>query len=351
MPSLVTFLPCQSWNQNTIKLNVDDTIINLSSFREAYAILLTRKESIDLRLYRHPHITVSAEKSRLEMMVDLQAVSQKDTVNSIMTGWVVNIPQSDTLLQARDIMSQRGVSQLVVVDEKTRPVGLISKRDVARFLMEDSTNRSLEEISVSEASSKSTPEIRQDLPIFNAARLFDVENLTCAIVTNEHPFIGIVTETDLCSYFSRRIPNAFKVSEFMTSDFIFAKTSYPVVHVAQAIVFKQPSVPVIDEELVGILTLSDLLSIGQKKTDSIQPHLTLGSGRKEVAMLTTRELMTRNPISVRQDDDLAQAAQTIIRKGIGSLPVLDSAGTVVGLLSKHDIVRALGRVGKPLDID
>ena len=286
------------------------------------------------------------------MMVDLQAVSQIDTVSSIMTGWVVTIPQSDSLLQARDIMSQRGVSQLVVVDEKKRPIGFISKRDLARFLMEDSTNRGLEDISVSEASSKSMPEIREDLPVFNAARLFDIENLTCAIVTNEHPFIGIITETDLCNYFSRKIPNTFKVSEFMTRDFIFAKSSYPVVHVAQAIVFKQPSVPVIDEELVGILTLSDLLSIGQKRHDSMQHRLVFSSGNgKEVAMLTTRDLMTRDPIFAKQDDDLAQAAQTIVRKGIGSLPVLDNEGTVVGLLSKHDIVRALGRVGKPLDLE
>ena len=284
-------------------------------------------------------------------MVDLQAVSQKDTVNSIMTGWVVNVPQSDTLLQARDIMSQRGVSQLVVVDEKMRPVGMISKRDLARFLMEDSTNRTLEEISVSEASSKSMPEIREDLPVFNAARLFDTENLTCAIVTNEHPFIGIVTETDLCNYFSRRVPNAFKVSDFMARDFIFAKGSYPVVHVAQAIVFKQSSVPVIDDELIGILTLSDLLSIGQKKPDSIRNHLVFNSESRKVAMLTTRDLMTRDPVSAKQDDDLAQAAQTIVRKGIGSMPVIDNEGTVVGLLSKHDIVRALGRVGKPLDLE
>ena len=285
-------------------------------------------------------------------MVDLQAVSQKDTVNSIMTGWVVSIPQSDTLLQARDTMSQRGVSQLVVVDEKMRPVGLISKRDLARFLMEDSTNRSLEEMCVSEASSKSMPEIRQDLPVFNAARLFDTENLTCAIVTNEHPFIGIVTETDLCNYFSRRVPNTFKVGDFMARDFIFAKGSYPVVHVAQAIVFKQSSVPVIDDKLIGILTLSDLLSIGQKKPDSIRHHLVLNSGTgKEVAMLTTRDLMTRNPISAKQEDDLAQAAQTIVRKGIGSMPVIDNEGTVVGLLSKHDITRALGRVGKPLELE
>jgi len=285
-------------------------------------------------------------------MVDLQAVSQKDTVNNIMTGWVVSILQSDTLLQARDTMSQRGVSQLVVVDEKTRPVGLISKRDLARFLMEDSTDRSLEEMSVSEASLKSIPEIRHNLPVFNAARLFDTENLTCAIVTNEHPFIGIVTETDLCNYFSRKVPNTFKVGDFMTRDFIFAKSSYPVVHVAQAIVFKQSSVPVIDDKLIGILTLSDLLSIGQKKPDFIRPHLVFNSGtKKEVAMLTTRDLMTRDPISAKQDDDLAQAAQTIVRKGIGSMPVIDNEGTVVGLLSKHDIARALGRVGKPLDLE
>jgi len=284
-------------------------------------------------------------------MGDLQAVSQVDTVSSIMTGWVVTIPQSDSLLQARDVMSQRGVSQLVVVDEKKRPSGFISKRDLARFLMEDSTDRGLEDILVSEASSKSMPEIRQDRPVFNAARLFDMENITCAIVTNEHPFIGIITETDLCNYFSRKIPNTFKVSEFMTRDFIFAKSSYPVVHVAQAIVFKQPSVPVIDEELVGILTLSDLLTIG-KRRGLTRPRQIFSSGYgNEVAMLTTRDLMTQTPTSVRQDDDLAQAAQTIVRKGIGTLPVLDNERTVVGLLSKHDIVRALGRVGKPLDLD
>jgi acetoin utilization protein AcuB len=117
-------------------------------------------------------------------------------------------------------------------------------------------------------------------------------------------------------------------------------------------VFKQSSVPVIDDELIGILTLSDLLSIGQKRPDSIRHHLVFNSGtKKEVAMLTTRDLMTRDPISAKQDDDLAQAAQTIVRKGIGSMPVIDNEGTVVGLLSKHDIARALGRVGKPLDLE
>ncbi|HMK82307.1 MAG TPA: CBS domain-containing protein [Candidatus Bathyarchaeia archaeon] len=284
-------------------------------------------------------------------MASQQVGAQFDTVNSVMTGWVVTIPQSDSLLKARDLMTHRGVSQIIAVDEKKRPVGLVSKRDLARFLLEESTSRGLEDVPVSEAMSKFIPTIRENLPVLNAARMFDTENLACSIVTDDYPFFGIVTETDLCNYFSRKLPDTFKVNDFMSRDFIFAKTTYPVVHVAQAIVFKQPSVPVIDDNLVGILTLSDILSIGEKRHSSKHRSLIFNSTTKnEAALLTTEDLMTRNPITAKQDDDLAQAAQMIVRKGIGSLPVLDYQGTVVGLLSKHDIVKALGRVGQSLNM-
>jgi CBS domain-containing protein len=285
------------------------------------------------------------------MLIDQETSPQIDTVNSVMTGWVVTISQFGSLLKARDMMTQRGVSQIVVTDEKKRPVGLVSKRDLARFLLEDSTNRGLEDVLVSEVSSKRLPTIRENLPVLNAARMFDTENLSYSIVTNDHPFLGIVTETDLCNYFSRKLPGTFTVNDFMLRDFIFAKTTYPVVHVAQAIVFKQPSVPVIDDKLVGILTLSDLLSIGEKRHGSKQRRLIFNSKTlDETALLTTEDLMTRNPITAKQNDDLAQAAQMIVRKGLGCLPIIDSQDTVVGLLSKHDIVRALGNVNRPVSL-
>jgi CBS domain-containing protein len=52
-----------------------------------------------------------------------------------------------------------------------------------------------------------------------------------------------------------------------------------------------------------------------------------------------------------EDSDLAQAAQNIITKGIGSLPVIDDKSQVVGLLAKHDIVRALGQFGGSLIVE
>ncbi len=282
-------------------------------------------------------------------MLGSHEVSQSDTVSDIMTGWVVTVGPTDSLLTARDMMNRNRVSQLVVIDQRSRPIGFISKRGIAQFLLEDATTRSLEGILVSEASSESIPFVRRDLLVFNAARMFDTENIAYTVVTNENPLSGIMTETDLCHYFSRKWPRKFKVSEFMARDFIFAKSNYPAVHVAQAIVFRQPSVPVIDEELVGILSLSDLLSIGEK-TPKASGRLT-AMPESDFALITTKDLMTVNPITTNENADLAQAAQIIINKGIGSLPVVDDDANVVGLLTKHDIVKALGAIGRSLILE
>jgi CBS domain-containing protein len=177
--------------------------------------------------------------------------------------------------------------------------------------------------------------------------MFDTENIAYTVVTNDNPLSGIMTETDLCHYFSRKWPRKFKVAKFMARDFIFAKSNYPAVHVAHAIVFRQPSVPVIDEELVGILTLSDILSIREKAPKAPPGRLTQ-KPESDVALITTKDLMTLKPITTHKDADLAQAAQIIINKGISSLPVTDDEPKVVGLLTKHDIVKALGTIGRNL---
>lgn len=271
------------------------------------------------------------------------------TVSDIMTEWVITANPSDSLLTARDMMTRNRVSQLVVIDQRNRPIGFISKRGIAQFLLEDTTTRRLEDIQVSAASSDSMPSVRRDLLVFNAARMFDTENIAYTVVTNEKPLCGIMTETDLCHYFSQKWPRKFTVSEFMARDFIFAKSNYPAVHVAQGIVFRQPSVPVIDEELLGIVTLSDLLSIGEK-VPTTSGRLTARPG-SDFALITTKDLMTLNPITISESADLAQAAQIIINKGFGSLPVVDDGANVVGLLTKHDIVKALGTIGRKLLIE
>ena len=106
----------------------------------------------------------------------------------------------------------------------------------------------------------------------------------------------------------------------------------------------------IDEELVGILTLTDILSVKERIPSSGNGRIT-SQGDENAALITTKDVMTRNPITTRESTDLAQAAQIIISKGVGSLPVSDNNSKVVGLLAKHDIVRALGQVGRSIVLE
>lgn len=281
-------------------------------------------------------------------MVHVQTKSRLDTVSDVMTTWVITVSPSDSLMKARDVMTQNRTSQLVIIDQHNRPIGSVSKRDIARFLLDDATIRDLEEIPISEASSTPVSTMSPNVAVLVAARTFDENELVYAVVANDNPLSGIITETDLCHYFSQKWPGKFKVNDFMTTDFIFAKSSYPVIHVANGIVFRQPCIPVIDEELVGILTLSDLLSVSEKIPSSKRAHL---NDKAELAIITTKDLMTPNPITTHEGTDLAQVAQILIKKSVSSLPVVDMESKVVGLITKRDVVKALGQIGKSMILE
>jgi len=50
------------------------------------------------------------------------------------------------------------------------------------------------------------------------------------------------------------------------------------------------------------------------------------------------ELMTANPVSVREDATLREAVALLIDKGFSAAPVIDKAGRPVGVLSRSDLL-------------
>lgn len=58
---------------------------------------------------------------------------------------------------------------------------------------------------------------------------------------------------------------------------------------------------------------------------------------------TARELMTPNPRSLRQTMSVEKAAEVLFAARIGAAPVIDEAGRPVGVLSRTDVLRHLGR--------
>jgi CBS domain-containing protein len=53
--------------------------------------------------------------------------------------------------------------------------------------------------------------------------------------------------------------------------------------------------------------------------------------------MRVRDIMTREVVSCRRETDLGTAARRMFREGVGTLPVVDEQGRLVGILTDRDI--------------
>ena len=84
-----------------------------------------------------------------------------------------------------------------------------------------------------------------------------------------------------------------------------------------------------DGKLIGIVTERDLVAAIADGVNPIQARAGV--------------VMSAEPATVGQDEEVAVVAMKMMRLGIRHLPVLDRAGQPIGLLSARDLVAALDR--------
>ena len=63
-------------------------------------------------------------------------------------------------------------------------------------------------------------------------------------------------------------------------------------------------------------------------------------------MLTAKDIMTENVISVLPDTEVEELARLFVEKGVSAMPVLDAAGGLFGIVTETDLVEQ----DKPLHI-
>ena len=148
--------------------------------------------------------------------------------------------------------------------------------------------------------------------------------------------------------------------EIMTRDIATVMPEASVREAAGIMTEKRVSgLPVVaaDGRLVGILTASDLLhrvETGTEKRQSWFARFTANPDQmaRQYAKshgLKVHEVMSRHVISVREDASLNEVAEVLDANKLKRVPVV-RGGSVVGIISRGDLVRALSQVsvGTPI---
>jgi cystathionine beta-synthase len=124
-------------------------------------------------------------------------------------GEVVTAGPTDTLLTAFKRMRQADVSQLPVVDERGRVIGIIDESDVLLKVHRDASHFNDQ---VSQAMTDQLETLPPAAKIDSLLGVFDRGRV--AIVMDADKFLGLITRSDLLSYLRRHMPKSPVEREF-----------------------------------------------------------------------------------------------------------------------------------------
>jgi CBS domain-containing protein len=262
----------------------------------------------------------------------------------------ITLLPEQTLTDARKIMMKYNISRIVVA-KRGKPLGVVTEKDIARFLYEKVPSRKLDEIRLDEVMSKELITVDPEMDLRGCARLMLKEKISSLLVVDpKNNLKGLLTKTDLVTAFEEYFAFAHKVKEFMVDKVVTVEPDEPIHTTLLLMARNQISRVVVKDSghPIGIITSRDLLALGayfgttrQKTKKDYLPFIP--SGVK--ALMVSSDVMTAKPITTTPDSDLAEAAYIMFRNRISGLPVVDSKGVLVGIVTKTDVVRALAARG------
>ena len=282
-------------------------------------------------------------KSRIsEHEGDIMTIASRD---------VVTIPPTMPIIGAVKTMMNKGFRRLPVADAGTnRLKGIVTSQDIVDFLGGGKRNLIVKNSfkgnlfaavngSISEIMEENVISLSEKDSLKDVLKTMIKENVGGLPVTDDQNRVkAIVSEKDFVFLISG-VRTGKSVGEYMSSHVVTAPPDMKIGTAAKSMInngFRR--IPIIrDNVLVGIITASDILRF--LGSGEIFDRLVTGNAN-EVFEIPVRTLIKKEVVFTGSDMDLGEAAQTMLSKKVGSLPVLED-GELKGIITERDFIRAI----------
>ena len=260
---------------------------------------------------------------------------------------VFSINPNSSVFEALQKMQVEFVKRLVITDGQ-KPLGIITERDINKFLEKDKTARAIDEIPVKHLMQKNIVLITDGLEddFYQCSSKMDNLKIGSVILVNKNGDLsGIISRTDIVKSYANLFGGKYLVKDFMSSKIVTCRKSDSLKFALSLMNQNEVSRLVVTDEngtAVGVITTNTLLTHSD--------YFTKGNTRSRDYLLPlnkklcVNDLLEKNLVTIGENEDLARAASLMLKHKISGIPVLDSNQNLIGLVSKTDVVKAFSDV-------
>ena len=277
-----------------------------------------------------------------------------DTVKSYMNN-PITIDSTSNLAQVLQKIIDEKKSRLLV-STNGKITHIVSEKDLGLFLFSDVSERKLDQIPVSEISNKIIS-IPDDTTLIKCAQMMLENSIGSLVISSGDEVIGVITKSDLVRYFALSNLEEKLVGEYMTPYYAWQYSDSSLSSIVLKMIDEKISRIILrdaKEKPVGIITFRDLfnmsLKLGEEEDviynsdpliSAIFPRKGFVSDSGFGRATKASEVMSKNIVSVRYDEDLAKTGKILLDNNINGAGVLSGNDNLIGIISKTDIVKAL----------
>jgi CBS domain-containing protein len=307
------------------------------------------------------------------------------SVSEVMRREVVAVHPDTPVTEVVELLLDKDFTAVPVVDDNNKVVGMVSDNDlltrggirVTLSLKRATDPDFVQELHkqlkdpgrrVSEVMTREVVTVPPEIVLGKAAKLMVEKHLKrLPVVDKEGKLVGILGRLDILNTIAAvHLPEwhpeahpagiAATVADVMTREVPIVHESANLEEIFQLLVSSSHKrVVVVDDHrhVVGVIADSDLISrVSRENWPGLMEVLASkvpiekisGSARQHVQKLRARsakDLMTRTPITVRQEMPVASALVTSAETRTKRLPVVDADGHLVGIVGRTEMMRAL----------
>jgi acetoin utilization protein AcuB len=257
--------------------------------------------------------------------------------------WIAR--ESDALGAAQRMMVKLGVRHLPVVSDG-KLTGVLSERDLLQYRAKADADEEWWNARVADAMRADPQTAGPDDSLTEVAGRLAVAKIGAMPIVERGKLVGLVTVTDVLGAEVQAAmepprPSLATAKDLMTPGPFTVRPETTLLAAARMLATHgMRHLPVIGDsgELVGMISDRDIRDYAGAPSELIKSWQSNAG-----ALLRVDDVMTRAPITVRENTPVMELAGIFAGQAIGALPVVTETGALVGIVSYVDVLRVLAR--------